>query len=68
MTHPFSRAVSWISAFGLLFVLACTGGNSGDSHYSDLECVNLRFAHCCLATAEAVSLDSETLEHGQVEI
>ena len=44
------------------------GGNSGDSHYSDLECVNLRFAHCCLATAEAVSLDSETLEHGQVEI
>lgn len=44
------------------------GGNSGDSHYSDLEYVNLRFAHCCLATAEAVSLDSETLEHGQVEI
>ena len=43
-------------------------GNAVDSHYSDLDCVNLRFAHSCLATAEAVSLDSETLEHGQVEI
>ena len=44
------------------------GGNTSDSHYSDLECVSLGFAHCCLATAKAVSLDSETLEHGQVEI
>ena len=44
------------------------GGNAGDSICSDLERVNLRFAHRRLATAETVSLDSETLEHGQVEI
>lgn len=44
------------------------GGNTGDSHYLALVCVNLRFAHRRLATAEALSLNSETLEHGQVEI
>lgn len=58
-----------IDSFTFLeFETLIVGRNAGDSHYSDLDCVNLRFAHRRLATAEAVSLDSETLEHGQVEI
>ena len=54
-----------IDSFTFLeFETLIVGRNAGDSHYSDLDCVNLRFAYRRLATAEAVSLDSETLEHG----
>ena len=52
----------------LKFETLIVSGNASDRHYSDLDCVNLRFAYRRFTTAEAVSLDSEMLEHGQVEI